>query len=60
MRTLDCKGDAKLVSMPSQTTLNLDDVTSIFSDYLLRFMNTRVHVRKSGIFVSIFIHIMIP
>ncbi len=26
MKTIDCKGDAKLVSMPSQTTLNLDDV----------------------------------
>jgi hypothetical protein len=26
MKTIECKGDAKLVSMPSQTTLNLDDV----------------------------------
>ena len=27
MKTIDCKGDAKLVSIPSQTTLNLDDVS---------------------------------
>ena len=26
MKTIDCKGDAKLVAMPSQTTLNLEDV----------------------------------
>ena len=26
MKTIDCKGDAKLVGMPSQTTLNLEDV----------------------------------
>ena len=25
MKTIECKGDAKLVSMPSQTTLNLED-----------------------------------
>ena len=26
MKTINCKGDAKLVGMPSQTTLNLEDV----------------------------------
>ena len=26
MKTIDCKGDAKLIGMPSQTTFNLEDV----------------------------------
>jgi hypothetical protein len=42
------------VCLPKQR-LTLMTYLIIFSNYLLRFMNTRVHVRKSEIFVSTFI-----
>jgi hypothetical protein len=32
MKSIDCKGDAKLVVAPSQTTLNLDDVNETSPD----------------------------